>query len=90
MILESFMGGDSQPYFVTEQAIEIREFLFRIICCPLTKFPLHFTHIHRSSPVPELPLRWKFLKAKGLRRWGLTFPGIVSDALFFEEFRLTI
>jgi hypothetical protein len=37
----------------------------------LTKFPLHFAHIHRSSPVAELPLLWNSPKAKGLRHWGI-------------------
>ena len=41
----------SQPCFVTEQAIEIHKLLCGVICCPLTKFPLHFANIHRSSPV---------------------------------------
>src|SRR4030095_10269506 len=39
----------------------------------LNGYPLHFTHIHRSSPVTELPLHWEFLKAKGLRHRGILF-----------------
>ena len=65
------MGGHSSPSFVAEQAVEVTEFVFGFLLRRQTEFPLHFTHIHRSSPVTELPLRWKFPKAKGRRRWEI-------------------
>ena len=67
--IDSLMS-DSEPHDITEQAIEVHK-TFGILCRPLTRFPLHFAHIHRASPVPELPLHKKFPKAKGLRHWGL-------------------
>jgi hypothetical protein len=57
----------SASFFIAEQAIEVHKSFCGIVCCPLSKFLLHFANIHRSSPVPWLPLRQKFQKAKGLR-----------------------
>jgi len=37
----------SQPYVMTEQVIEIPILIERVLCRPLTKFLLHFAHIHR-------------------------------------------
>jgi len=65
------MMSDSEPHNITEQAREVHKTFGGILCRPLTQFPLHFAHIHRASPVPELPLHKKFPKAEGLRRWGL-------------------
>ncbi len=54
---------------MTEQAVEVHKLFCGVICCPLTKLPLHFANIHRSSPVPWLPLLRNSPKAWGLRRW---------------------
>ena len=63
----------SQPYFMTEQAVEVYELLRWIICSPLTQFSLHFANIHRSSPVTWLPLHEKFQKAQGPLPLGYSF-----------------
>src|SRR5262245_35458153 len=73
------MMSDSEPHDITEQAIDVHSPFVGILCRPLTQFPLQFAHIHRASPVAELPLHKKFPKAKGLCHWGillLLFPSM--------------
>jgi hypothetical protein len=61
----------SASFFIAEQAIEVHKSFCGVSFRPLTQFPLHFTNIHRSSPVTWLPLHQKSSKAKGLRQWGI-------------------
>src|SRR5678816_2021898 len=56
LIAQGCMSSHSQPYFIAEQAIEVHKSFCGIIRSPSTKFLLHFARIHRSSPVPLLPL----------------------------------
>src|SRR5713101_1593415 len=71
----------SQPYFMTEQAVEVHKLLRWFLCGPLTEFSLHFANIHRSSPVAWLPLLRNFLEAWGLRRWT-SFPPLCPCGRF--------
>jgi hypothetical protein len=68
--------------------MEVHKSLCGVICCPLAKFPLHFTHIHRSSPAAELPLLWKFPKAKGPSPLGGSFTPLLHRVRGFPTLRL--
>src|SRR5207302_7788280 len=46
-VLKDLVGGLSQPYFITEQSVEVLELMFGFLSGFLTKFLLHFIDIHR-------------------------------------------
>ena len=50
-LLKGFVCGGSQPYFITEHAVEVLELMFGFLFGFLTTFLLHFIDIHRyGSP----------------------------------------
>src|SRR5882672_2878785 len=71
----SCVGADvspccSQPLTITEQVVEVHEWIFGFPFCLSTKFLLHFIDIHWgdscSSALGRLPLLRESLKARGL------------------------
>jgi hypothetical protein len=42
--------GQSEPLYIIEQVIQIKEAMFFGLRRPLTQFPVHFTDIHLGFP----------------------------------------